>query len=497
MGAISSSFAVKFRDSLGSVKFMAELATLGRRVRHFRSRAGLTLDQLGHACDTAPSQLSLIENGKREPRLSLLESIAAAVGVSVADLLDPHAPTGRDAWEIELERAQDSPAYRELGLPRLRPSKTMPEETLRALVGLHRELDRRARQAVATPEQARRANTELRARMREMDNYLPDVELLAEEAVAAVGHSGGALTHRTVAEMAERVGLTIVHTDDLPHSARAVVDMEHGRIYIPPASIPGGHGLRSLALQAVAQAVLEHREPVDYADFLRQRLEASYYAAACLMPRPVAVAFLEDAKRARRIAIDDFRDAFGVTHEAAALRFTNLATAHLEMPLHYVRVAGDGTIQGAYENDGLPLPLDATGSTEGEVVCRFWSARRAFARTTRATEHYQYTDTSAGTFFEATQTGIGAEEYSITVGVPYAESKWFRGRETPARERSTCPDVTCCRRPQDGLAERWHGKSWASPRVRPYLFAPLPHGTYPGVDDRELHEFLQAHAEEI
>ncbi|WP_062076744.1 helix-turn-helix transcriptional regulator [Demequina globuliformis] len=476
---------------------MANLVTVGRRIRHYRTRAGLTLDQLSHATGTAPSQLSLIENGKREPRLSLLQEVAETVGVTVAELLKDEAPSGRDAMEMELARAQETPAYRELGLPSLRPTKAMTDETLRTLVGLHRELDRRARQAIATPELARRANTDLRARMRAIDNHLPEVEIVAQEAVDAVGHTGGALTHRTVALMAERVGLSIVHTDDLPHSARAVVDNAHGRIYIPPASIPGGHGLRSLALQAVAQKVLEHGEPADYGEFLRQRLEASYYAAACLMPEKASVRFLDEAKRSRHLAIDDFRDAFGVTHEAAALRFTNLATVHLGITLHYVRIAGDGTVQGAYENDSLPLPLDATGSTEGEVVCRYWSARRAFARATRTTEHYQYTDTPAGTFFEATQTGIGAEEYSITVGVPYADSKWFRGRETPLREVSTCPDVTCCRRPEDGLAEQWHGRSWASPRVRPYLFAPLPHGTYPGVDDRELHEFLEAHAEEI
>lgn len=474
---------------------MADLSTLGRRIRHFRTDAGLTLEQLGTITGTAPSQLSMVENGHREPRLSLLEAIAAALGVSASDLLADEAPSPRAALEMEMEKAQASPAYRELGLPMLRPTRAMTDTTLKTIVGLHRELDRRARLAIATPEQARRANTQHRSGMRERNNYLPEIELIAEQSTAAVRHTSGALTHRTVAEMAERVGLAIVHTDDLPHSARAVVDLEHGRIYIPPASIPGGHGLRSLALQAVAHNVLEYAAPANYAEFLRQRLEASYFAAACLMPRTASVSFLERAKRDRNIAIEDFRDSFGVTHEAATLRFTNLATHHLGITLHYLRVNGDGTVVGAYENDGLPLPQDATGSTEGEVVCRHWSARRAFARTTRTTEHYQYTDTPAGTFFESTQTGIGdASEFSITLGVPYSESKWFRGRESQMREVSTCPDVRCCRRPEDGLTERWQGNAWASPRVRTHLFAPLPHGTYPGVDDREMYEFLEAHA---
>lgn len=476
---------------------MADLATLGRRIRHFRTVGGLTLEQLGSITGTAPSQLSMVENGHREPRLSLLEAIADALDVSASDLLTDEAPSPRAAMELELEKAQASPAYRELGLPLLRPSRAMTDTTLKTIVGLHRELDRRARLAIATPEQARRANTHHRTEMRERNNYLPEIELIAEQSTAAVRHTTGALTHRTVAEMAERVGLAIVHTDDLPHSARAVVDLEHGRIYIPPASIPGGHGLRSLALQAVAHNVLEHEAPANYEEFLRQRLEASYFAAACLMPRAASVDFLERAKRDRKIAIEDFRDSFGVTHEAATLRFTNLATQHLGITLHYLRINGDGTVVGAYENDGLPMPQDATGSTEGEVVCRYWSARRAFARTTRTTEHYQYTDTPAGTFFESTQTGIGgASEFSITVGVPYAESKWFRGRESQTRETSTCPDVRCCRRPEDGLTERWQGQAWASPRVRAHLFAPLPHGTYPGVDDREMFEFLESHADD-
>lgn len=495
MGVHINSFGVKINTSSDMVNFMAHNPTLGRRIRHFRTEAGLTLEQLGDITGTAPSQLSMVENGHREPRLSLLEAIATALDVSASDLLATEPPTPRAALEMEMEKAQTSPAYRELGLPMLRPTRAMSDKTLQTIVGLHRELDRRARLAIATPEQARRANTEHRAEMRERNNHLPEIEMIAEQSTLAVRHTTGALTHHTVAEMAERVGLTIVHTADLPHSARAVVDLENGRIYIPPASIPGGHGLRSLALQAVAHNVLEHEPPTDYADFLRQRLEASYFSAACLMPRTASVNFLERAKRDRNIAIEDFRDSFGVTHEAATLRFTNLATQHLGITLHYLRVNGDGTVVGAYENDGLPLPQDATGSTEGEVVCRHWSARRAFAQPTRATEHYQYTDTPAGTFFESTQTGIGpAGDFSITLGVPFAESKWFRGRESQTREVSTCPDVRCCRRPDDGLTERWKGSAWAAPRVRTHLFAPLPQGTYPGVDDREMYEFLEAHA---
>lgn len=477
------------------LQFVKDLATLGQRMRHFRTEAGLTLDQLGADVGVAASQLSLMENGRREPRLSVLSAIADRLGIPLTQLLDESAPTERAGLEIELERAQANPIYAQLGLPVVRAGKGMPDETLRALVGLHRELGRRSKEAIATPEEARRANTELRMRMRAADNHIPEIDDLVEDALASVGHSTGALTHRSVTLLAEKLGFELVYVGDLPHSARSVTDLENGRIYLPPASIPGGHGLRSMALQAIAHRMLGHEAPGDYAEFLQQRLEINYFAASALMPRTQAVQFLRQAKNDRDIALEDFRDAFGVTHESAALRFTNLATSHLDMRVHFLRVGGDGAIAKAYENDGLPLPIDVTGSVEGEIVCRFWSARRAFVRTNRTTEFYQYTDTPKGTFFESTQIGTSAnEEFSITIGVPFDEAKWFRGRETQRREQSRCPDASCCRRPPAELAEHWSGKAWSSAKVHAHIFSPLPSGTFPGVDDRELYEFLESHA---
>ena len=474
---------------------MQDLVTLGQRIRHFRTAAELTLDQLGTAVGIAGSQLSLIENGRKEPRLSLLARIAQTLGTDVGELLDGAPPNARAALEIELDRLQRSSVYETLGLPRVRPSRALNDETLAAIVGLNRELARRAREAIATPEEARRANTELRQHMRAEGNYLPEIEKLAEDSVRAVGHTVGALTHRSVSRMAEQLGFELVHVADLPHSARSVIDLENGRIYLPPASIPGGHGLRSMALQAIAHRLLGHESPHSYADFLRQRLEINYFAAACLMPLTQSVDFLRAAKADHNIAVEDYRDAFGVTHEAAALRMTNLGTAHLDMQLHFLRVGDSGAVYKAYENDGLRLPVDVTGSTEGQIVCRRWSARQAFGHTNRTTEFYQYTDTPEGTFFDSTQTGTtSAEEFSITIGVPFAHSKWFRGRETSARTVSRCPDATCCLRPADDIARRWSGKAWSSAKLHAHILSPLPSGTFPGVDDRELYEFLDAHA---
>jgi XRE family transcriptional regulator, fatty acid utilization regulator len=213
------------------------------------------------------------------------------------------------------------------------------------------------------------------------------------------------------------------------------------------------------------------------------------------MPEPASVEFLTAAKQRRDLAVEDFRDAFGVTHEAASLRMTNLMTEHLGMRLHFLRVGDDGALYKGYENDDLPLPTDVTGAIEGQLVCKKWSARTAFTQTNRTTELYQYTDTPAGTFWCATQTGTtDAGGFSITFGVPFAEAKWFRGRESTVRAVSTCPDESCCRRPPSQIAERWGGKAWPSARLHAQILSPLPVGTFPGVDDSEVYEFLDAHS---
>ena len=435
---------------------MTDPRTVGMRIRHFRTRAGLTLDQLAAAAGCSASQLSLVETGKREPRLSLLQHLARELGVPVAELLSPEPPSRRAALELALEKAQQSATYAGLGLPRVRVSKSLPTEALEALVGLHSELARRVDAAIATPEEARRANTELRGWMRERDNYLPEVEEAAREALRWGGYTSGALTHRSVARMAEHLGFTLLHVDDLPHSTRTVTDLANGRIYLPPASIPGGHGLRSLALQAIGHRVLGHDKPRGYADFLRQRLEISYFAAACLVPRDAAVAFLTEAKKNKDLAVEDFRDAFGITHETAAQRLTNLMTSHLDLRVHFLRVGDDGAIYKGFENDGMAFPTDSTGAIEGQPVCRQWPARVAFTRRDRTTEYHQYTDTPSGTYWSSTQTGTTTTgAFSISFGVPYADAKWFRGRDSVIRRTSMCPDETCCKRPDERLTQRF------------------------------------------
>src|SRR5690606_9410842 len=79
------------------------------------------------------------------------------------------------------------------------------------------------------------------------------------------------------------------------------------------------------ALQALGHVVLGHEVPADYAEFLSQRVEINYFSAALLIPESSAVPLLTRAKHAKDIAIEDLRDAYAVSYETAAHRYTNLA----------------------------------------------------------------------------------------------------------------------------------------------------------------------------
>ncbi len=471
-----------------------DLLTIGRRLRHLRRAKGLTLDEMGSRTGISGSAISLIENGKREPKLSLLTSLAAALDTDLADVLARKAPTRRAALEIELERAQRAPSFKALGVPLVRPGPRLPTEALEALVGMHRALTEVQAEKAATPEQARRANADLRDRMREQHNYFGEIEKIADDLLTATGYTAGPISRAGVDKIAAHVGFDLEHTGDLPSSTRTVTDLAHRRIYLPHPQM-GQHDSRTLALQALGHVALGHRVPADYGEFLTQRVEINYFAAALLIPQRTAVPMLATAKAAKDIAIEDLRDAYAVSYETAAHRFTNLATEHFDLPVHFMRISSSGVIYKAYENDGVHFPADAVGAIEGQRVCKYWTARVVFDQADFSAAYRQYTDTGSGTYWcTAVVDRTGAGDFSVSVGMPYANAKWMRGRETRERSRSRCPDPACCAQPPPELASRWADQVWPSAKVHSHLLAAMPPGVFPGVDETEVLTFLERHS---
>jgi transcriptional regulator with XRE-family HTH domain len=62
--------------------------TLSERVRHFRALSKMSQQELATAAALSVSLISSIEQGRiKDPRLSTLKAIAAALGVALSDIL--------------------------------------------------------------------------------------------------------------------------------------------------------------------------------------------------------------------------------------------------------------------------------------------------------------------------------------------------------------------------------------------------------------------------
>jgi transcriptional regulator with XRE-family HTH domain len=320
-----------------------DLNMFGQRLRHIRRSRGLTLAELGERVGRAPSVLSLLENGRREPKLSLIEALASALSVPSAELMRNQPPSRRAQLELALAEAQHDPSYADLRLPPLRVGARVPSDVLEHLVALHSELRRQRTRPTATPEEARADNADLRAMMGERGNYFAEIEKAAAEALAPVDYSGGALSQGMLMSVVSHHGFSVRYVHDLPRSARSVTDLRNRRIYMRQEPL-GMHTPRAVLLQTLGHFVLGHSAPVDFGDFLRQRIEANYFAAAVLVPEQAAATFLRAAKDVKDIAVEDLRDVFSVSYEMAAHRFTNLATHHLGLPCHFVKNDEGGII---------------------------------------------------------------------------------------------------------------------------------------------------------
>ena len=77
---------------------------IGQRVAAFRKRQGLSLDQLAARADVSKGSLAGLEKATGNPSISLLCQTAAALGVSVSDLLA--TSTARKAEVFELKEGK-------------------------------------------------------------------------------------------------------------------------------------------------------------------------------------------------------------------------------------------------------------------------------------------------------------------------------------------------------------------------------------------------------
>jgi predicted transcriptional regulator len=348
----------------------------------------------------------------------------------------------------------------------------------------------------AGSEEVRRANGEVTAWLSEHDGYLPGVEAEARRALESSGYPGeGPFSSRNLLDLTDRAGFAIHPVEDMPSFARSVIDLDHRRVYIAQRDELRTRQARKAVLQTLAGFLLGHESNPDLDTFLRQRVETAYFAAAVLGPEDAVVARLRTAKRNHDIDVEDVKELFYLSYEMAAWRTVNLATRHLGIRAHLMVSDRSGAVVKAYVNDGAPVPRDEHGGMETQRLCRRWGARKTFESAERYGTHDQFTDTPEGTFFCTTHVEAGREPaHAVTVGVPFAEARWFRGRDTGHRETSTCPDPGCCRMPAPELLSKWSDKVIVSARSQSRILGLLAPDPYPELDMPQVLGLVEAHS---
>src|SRR5699024_5191656 len=181
-----------------------------------------------------------------------------------------------------LEEAPPGPLDQGHHRPDLKVGNRVPNDVLEHIVGLYEELKRRHAKPAASPEEARRANADLRRQMRERGNYFEHIEKAAAETLRAVNYSAGPLSQGQILAIATHHGFSLKYVQDLPRSARSLTDHINRRIYLKRETSLGMHSPRTILLQTLGHVILGHSRPEDFGDFLRQRVEANYFAAAVL-----------------------------------------------------------------------------------------------------------------------------------------------------------------------------------------------------------------------
>ncbi len=471
-----------------------DLGVLGHRVRHYRKRQNMTLADLSAGVDKPVPYLSQLENGRIEPKIGLLNNLADTLDVTVSDLVDPTPPNRRAELELELARAQESPQYQALGLPYLKPNAKITDDVLEHVVALWNCVpSAESSRSLRAEDKARLANAELRREMRAANNYFDDIEKVVAEALESTDYQGsGPMSERHITELAAHFGFRVERAHGMPSTARSVTDQRNRIIYIPLREEVELRAARSVVLQTLGHYALDHSATRDFGDYLRQRVESNYFAAAALIPEQPAVELLTRSFEQNDLSIEDLKEAFYVSYEMAAHRFTNLATKHLGIPVHFLRCNPDGVVSKAYENDGIDYPADKDGTVEGMRVSRHWGVRQAWQASQSFMMHYQHTSTDGGDWWCATYIeDASTNPYAVSIGTTSQLAKHFRGGDTIRRADASSSRTA----PDPELVARWESVAWPSAAQRSHVLTALPPSSgefspFPGVDLVDVYRFL-------
>ena len=138
----------------------AEVPPIGNRIRVERTRRGLTVRGLARDAGVSASLISQIETNKSKPSVSTLYAVTAALGMSLADLLDVAGTPGGIVGTTDGVAGESSAVAPEVQkpatlVPGARPMATAGLTALLAANGGARESSRSTGRNVTGPDRAR------------------------------------------------------------------------------------------------------------------------------------------------------------------------------------------------------------------------------------------------------------------------------------------------------------------------------------------------------
>ena len=342
----------------------------------------------------------------------------------------------------------------------------------------------------------------MRREMRDPDNYFEEIEADRGGCARAVGHAApGALSERDLTDLAAHFGFPIARVQDLPPSTRSITDTAPPD-HLRPATQRREHPDRPVRRRADARPfALGHGEPAGFEEYVRQRVEANYFAGALLAPERSVTDSCRTPRR-QDISVEDLKEVFYISYEMAAHRLTNLITRHLDIPVHFQRSDPEGFVWKAYENDGRPAGghrrdhRGATGLPAGGAPAGP-SSQRTPTRCTTSTRRPR-----SATFWSATHIEIGAERNdAVTVGTDRGARPLVPWIGHPPAHGLPLSRPLVLPAPADDVVRRWDGAAWPSAKDHSAFVSGLPtdavsFSPYPGVDLTDVYSFLNRHAPE-
>ena len=257
----------------------------GQRLRHARRARGLTLADLGARVGRTPSVLSLIENGT--------PGAAAVAGRADRDRArraghraaqEAAAEPPRPARGRALEQRPARPVLH--GRSACPSCGSAPGCRPRCSSTWSRSRPSCARSGPSPPPPRRRRGRPTRrcaARCASAATTSPTSRRRPAPRSSGPDTSAARSRRACCCRWSPTHGFSVRFVADLPRSVRSLTDLRASRIYVKQEPV-GGHSPRAVILQALGHFLLGHDTPRDFADFLRQRVEANYFAAAMLIP---------------------------------------------------------------------------------------------------------------------------------------------------------------------------------------------------------------------